>query len=115
MNAVEEGKQFLEHVKRLTEIQKQPDVFKSVTSDQDGTRLMFWAGSGQYTMLLRETPDAVQVTVLRDSVTYRVWSLHPDGSWHELQTGEGSSEFAGDREAIARTFVESIGSRLPVS
>ena len=115
MDAVEEAKRFLEHLKGLTEIQTEPDVFKGSTLDRNGTRLMFWAGTGQYTTLLTAKPDGVQVVMLQDGVTYRIWEALPDGRWCETQTGQSGPNFDRERFEIATNLIKTVGSRLPVS
>ena len=105
------ARSFLEHIKRLTEIQATPDLFRGAWLEPDGTRLTFWSGSGQYTMTVRQASGSVHILMLQDNYTYRLWTILRDGSWQESKTGDSGPDFPRDRVSIAQRLIDTVGYR----
>lgn len=110
---IDEAKRFLETVKRLTEIQAVPNVFKSASLEEERRVLNFWAATGQYLMTVTPTEgNEVDVTMFQDSRRFRLWVIMENGNWQELETGENGEDFTNDRQRLAQRLIETIGSRI---
>lgn len=109
---IDETKRFLETVKRLTEIQAVPNVFKSPSLEEEGRVLNFLAARGQYLMTVTPAEgNEVDVRMLQDGRRFRLWVIRENGKWQELETGETGEDFTKDRQRLAQRLLETIGSR----